>query len=253
MTSTRSAPCRESTTPTCLATSMATINCRCALPTSSDQEITIMKTTIHRLAAAVALTFSLTQVAQAAELSPGTVINKDNLAQHLNDTFEGHTIDSLLTERMRLLIENEGLTLPLKASEPIVLGRDYVAATEANAGKAVYNPDTRLVEGWIAGMPFPEINENDPHAADKLIWNHHYAQPTKNMQDYPNFGYLFLNDKVGLERRQQWAFKRYFMKGRLGTDQVVEGDGSILTKTLLYATYPNDIRGLGLFTIRYDS
>lgn len=212
-----------------------------------------MKTTIHRLAAAVALTFSLTQVAQAAELSPGTVIDKDNLAQHLNDTFEGHTIDSLLTERMKLLIQNEGLQLPLKASEPIVLGKDYLAATQANAGKAVYNPDTRLVEGWVAGIPFPNVGEDDPHAADKLMWNHHYGQPGKNFQDFPNFGYLFINDKVGLERRQQWAFRRYFMKGRLGTDQVVEGDGSILTKTLLYATYPNDIRGLGLFTIRYDS
>lgn len=212
-----------------------------------------MKTTMHKLTAALAMTLSVSLATQAAELTPGTVINKGNLDQHLNGSFEGHSIDSLLTERMKLLIRDEGLTLPLKASEPVVLGRDYVAATEANAGKAVYDPDTRLVEGWIAGVPFPNVSEDDPHAAEKLIWNHYYAQPIKNFQDYPNFGYLFINDRVGLERRQQWAFKRYFMKGRLGTDQVVEGDGSILSKTLLYATFPNDIRGLGLFTIRYDS
>lgn len=205
------------------------------------------------LIASLALTFSVALAAHAAELKPGDVIDKSNLAQHLGDTFEGHAIGDLLTERMQALIKDEGLTIPLKASEPITLGKDYLAATQANAGKAKYNRDTRLVEGWVAGVPFPEVSQNDPDAAAKLIWNHHYAQPTKNLQDYPNFGYLFINDKVGLERRQQWAFKRYYMKGRLGTDKAVEGDGSILTKTLLYATYPNDIRGLGLFTVRYDS
>src|SRR5690606_39769427 len=91
--------------------------------------------------------------APAAEAGGGTLIATAVRGWRLRGTVGGHSIDSLLTERMRLLIENEGLTLPLKASEPIVLGRDYVAATEANAGKAVYNPDTRLVEGWIAGMP----------------------------------------------------------------------------------------------------
>lgn len=191
--------------------------------------------------------------AHAAELKPGDVISKENLQQVLSDTFEGHKVESLLTDRMRWLVEEQGLKINLKASEPVQLGRDYLEATEANKGKAVYNPDTRLVEGWVAGMPFPDVDESDPHLAEKLMWNYYYGQPGKNIQDFRNFLYLFINDKVGLERRQQWAFLRYFMKGRLGTGEATEGDGSILTKTLLYATYPNDIRGLGLFTIRYDS
>lgn len=212
-----------------------------------------MKILKNHLVISLALGFSVAMGAQAAELKPGTRIDAKSLDQQLNDTFEGHTVNDLLTERMRILIKDEGLAITLKASEPVVLGRDYMAATKANEGKAVYNRDTRLVEGWVAGNPFPNVTEDDPDAAAKLIWNHHYGQPGKNLQDFRKFGYLFLNDKVGLERRQEWAFKRYFMKGRLGTDKVVEGDGSILTKTLLYATYPNDVRGLGLFTIRYDS
>lgn len=208
---------------------------------------------MNRLAAALALTFSVSLAAQAAELQAGALITGKTLAQQLSDTFEGHKIGDLLTERMQQLMREEGLTIVLKASQPVVLGKDYLAATKANEGKAVYNKDTRQVDGWVAGIPFPNVSADDPDAAAKLIWNHHYAPPTKNLQDYPKFAYLFVSDKSGLERKQEWAFQRYFMKGRLGTDQVVEGDGSVLTKTLLYATYPNDIRGLGLFTIRYDS
>ena len=207
----------------------------------------------NHLVTSIALTFSVTLAAQAAELTPGTRIDAKTLAQHMSDSFEGHVISDLLTERMQILIKDEGLAITLKASQPIVLGKDYMAATKANEGKAVYDHDTRLVSGWVAGIPFPKVTENDPDAAAKLIWNHHYAQPTKNLQDYPQFGYLFLNDKVGIERRQEWTFKRYMMKGRLGTEETVEGDGEVLTKTLLYANYPNDIRGLGLFTVRYDS
>jgi len=202
---------------------------------------------------ALYLTSMLATAAQAVELPAGTRLDAGNLAQHLDNTFEGHLIGDLMTERMRYLIENESLGVTLKASEPVTLGRDYLAATSAHRGKAVYNPETGEVEGWIAGMPFPDVSADDPHAAEKLIWNHHYAQPTKNLQDYPKFAYLFISDKSGLERRQEWTFRRYFMKGRLGTETVSEGDGSILSKTLLYATWPADIRGLGMFTIRYDS
>lgn len=202
---------------------------------------------------ASALLLSSVLTAQAAELKPGDQINSGNLAQRLDDTFEGTRIGDMLTDRMQTLIREEGLKINLKASEPITLGKDYMAATRANAGKATFNPNTRQVEGWVAGIPFPDVQENDPHAAEKLIWNHHYAQPNKNVMDYPKFAYLFIDPKAGLERKQEWRFLRYQMKGRLGVDNPVEGDGSIFTKTLLYATYPSDIRGLGLFTIRYDS
>ncbi|MCU1719043.1 DUF1329 domain-containing protein [Pseudomonas sp. 5P_3.1_Bac2] len=212
-----------------------------------------MKMRLSCLASSLALTFSVGLNAWAAELKPGTQINAGNLSQHLSDTFEGTALSDLLTERMQILIRDEGLQINLAASKPVVLGKDYMAATKANAGKATLNPDTRQVDGWVAGIPFPDVQASDPLAAEKLIWNHHYAQPNKNVMDYPKFAYLFIDPKSGLERKQEWRFLRYQMKGRLGVQNPVEGDGSIFTKTLLYATYPSDIRGLGLFTIRHDS
>ncbi|EMP56964.1 hypothetical protein MSNKSG1_02856 [Marinobacter santoriniensis NKSG1] len=189
----------------------------------------------------------------AAELSAGDTLSAANLDQRLSDTFHGDTIDSLLTDVQKRLIKNEGLIITLKDPEPIQLGKDYLAATEKYAGTVTYNPDTRMMEGWKAGIPFPNVTEDTPNAAEKLIWNHHVAQPIKNFQDYPEFAYLFIDDERGLERTQNWVLRRYYMKGRLGEDKTVEGDGDVLWKQLLYATYPADIRGLGLFTIRYDS
>lgn len=189
----------------------------------------------------------------AAELSPGDVINAGNLQERLGDSFEGDSIDSLLTDLQKRLIREEGLQITLKASEEIQLGDDYLAATEQYSDQATFNPETRMMEGWKAGMPFPDVTEDTENAAEKLIWNHHVAQPTKNFQDYPEFAYLFIDDERGLERTQEWVLRRYYMKGRLGEESTVEGDGDILWKQLLYATYPNDIRGLGLFTVRYDS
>ncbi|WP_411358983.1 MULTISPECIES: DUF1329 domain-containing protein [unclassified Pseudidiomarina] len=212
--------------------------------------MTIMQNKLWLSLLASSMLFS---AAQAAELEPGAVINAGNLETRMNDTFEGHKISDLLTERQAYLIANEGLSITLKASTPIQLGDDYVAATEQYSAQASYNPDTRMMEGWVAGMPFPNVTAEDPHAAEKLIWNHHVAQPTKNFQDYSQFAYLFIDDEDGLERTQEWVLQRYYMKGRLGEDATEQGDGDILWKQLLYATYPNDIRGLGLHTIRYDS
>jgi hypothetical protein len=211
------------------------------------------KSALNGLILACGVIWTLGQSAWAAELTVGTVISAANIDQHLADSFEGNNMKDLLTDKVQLLIRTEGLTIRLKASEPITLGRDYLAATEANRGSATYNSDTRMVEGWVAGVPFPDIDSTDPHAAEKLIWNHNYAQPTKNVQDYPKFAFLFIDENRGLERVQNWKFLRNYMKGRLGEDSPVQGDGEILHKTLLYATYPNDIRGLGVYTQRYDS
>ncbi|MBE0485010.1 DUF1329 domain-containing protein [Marinobacter sp.] len=213
-----------------------------------------MKTMTSAKCLALAVGFvASTGVLSAAELTAGDTINASNLEQRLSDTFHGDSLDALLTDRQKQLIRDEGLVITLKDPEPIKLGADYLSATEQYSGSVSFNPDTRMMEGWQAGMPFPNVDETTEHAAEKLIWNHHVAQPTKNFQDYPEFAYLFVDDRRGLERTQEWVLRRYYMKGRLGEASTVEGDGDILWKQLLYATYPADIRGLGLFTIRYDS
>ena len=75
------------------------------------------------------------------------------------------------------------------------------------------------------------------------------------MQTYGPHAQVLIADK-GLERVQEWLYWRYYMKNRLDRfakgQSPVEGDGTILTKTLLFATYPHDIKGIGVLSIRWD-
>lgn len=188
----------------------------------------------------------------AAELPAGTVIEKANIDKVKSDTFDGHTISSLLTEKLEWQIRNTGLKIPLGHAKPVQLDQKYLEATKKYAGTAVFDEKTREVTGWQAGIPFPNVSPSDPFAGDKLIWNFYYASPEGDVINN-KVTFLMVSGEKGMESTQDWVFRRFYMKGRLSDDKPVLGDGSILSKTLLAATGPEDIRGLGTFTVRYDS
>jgi hypothetical protein len=192
--------------------------------------------------------------AVAAELPPGTIISKANLEQVRNDTFEGKTIGSMLPEKVALQVRDYGLIIKLKKSKPMALDPKTDDATRKYAGEVKYDPAKNEVSGYKAGIPFPDVKPDDPHMAQKQVWNLYYASPVGQIMDFRKFAFLLVDQDKGLERTQHWVFLRYFMKNRLtGPNVPIDGDGSEFTRTLLFATYPQDIRGLGTFTIRYDN
>src|SRR5690606_41752763 len=95
------------------------------------------------------------------ELHPSPPRRSSDISQ----TFEGHTIASLLTEKLEWRIRNNGMQMPLAASKEVPLDPRWVEASKANAGKTSINKEACRVEGWGAGAPFPNIDENDPQAA----------------------------------------------------------------------------------------
>lgn len=185
------------------------------------------------------------------EAQEGTVIDASNLDRMKGMTFEGKRIGDMLTERLEWMIREQGLKMRLRHSEEVPKDPRWVEATRENAGQVELDPETRLIHNYEAGTPFPNVTEDDPNAAIKLMWNFNAqgGYPRGTLQDYPLFAFLFVGDG-GLERVQHWALIRYYMRGQLdGTP--TEGDGSIHYKQLLFAHYPYDIRGLGTFTVRY--
>lgn len=190
--------------------------------------------------------------AMAKELPVGTEVSKANIDAVKDDTFEGHKISEMLPERVEWQIKNHNLKIKLRHSEALDLDPKYVDATKKYAKSVKYDQKTKEVTGWVAGMPFPSVDMADPDAGTKLIWNRYLAFPIGDAVNYSKFAFLLIDGASGLERVQHWVMTRYSMKGRLNGDPV-EGDGSVLSNTLLYATYPQDIKGLGTFTARYDS
>ena len=200
----------------------------------------------------------MAHAALSAELPAGTIITKANLERIKGDTFEGKTIASLLTAAVEWQIKNWGLQIKLRHSKPLPLDPRFIKATKKYAGTTKFDPKTRECTGYMAGLPFPDVSMDDPYAAEKLVWNCYYSQGGVGFgynQRAPH-AHVLIADK-GLERVQKWFWLRYWMKDRLDRFarglSPVEGDGSILTKTLLFAQYPYDIRGIGTLVIRYDN
>ena len=188
----------------------------------------------------------------AAEVAEGTVISKDNVDKLKGETFEGKTIGSMITEKVEWQIKNWNLKLKLGHSKPLELDPKFIAATKKFSPEVKFDPATREVTGWKAGIPFPEVSDTDPNAGDKLIWNYYYASPegsTINNQ----VSYLYITADKGIDKVLDINFLRYFYKGRLDKGEAVEGDGKSLSNTLIFFKYPYDVRGLSTFTIRYDT
>jgi hypothetical protein len=205
----------------------------------------------HTLAALCAGHFALSPVF-AAELPVGTVISAANYEQVKNDTFAGKTIASMVPEVVEYRIKNWGLKVTLDNAKPLEPDPSYVAATKKYSGDVKFDPKTGEVTNYKAGMPFPDISMDDPYAGNKLLWNFYYA-PMEGNRTWMTFGYLLVDGGKGVERTQDWFFTRYGLKGMLDRDNPVEGDSTVLTKSIIVATAPRDVRGLGLFTIRNDS
>ena len=221
---------------------------------------TAMKTTDRRsllragFGGAVALAAALAaQPAMAMELEEGFVINKDNFESIKNDTFENKTIASMVPEKLEWMIRNYSLTIKLAHSKKIEMDPKYVQATKDGYKNIKFNPADRTVSGWKAGMLFPPetIKMDDPNAGDKVIWNLRAATYGATM-DLRDIAWAFLDAKKGYERVQAFQSRRYYMEGRLDGGPTTVGDGSIAQKTYLFATSPQDIRGLGTFSIRYN-
>ncbi len=190
----------------------------------------------------------------ADDAQPGTVISAENIDNVKSKTFEGKTIASMLTERLEWRIRNSGMKITLSHSKDIPLDPAWIKASNKNIGKAKLNPQTRQVEGWTAGAPFPDVKMDDPAAAEKLIWNWYYGQNVGDVSAVPFFTYLLVDGNKGIHSAQVAEYTRYSLKGKLSSgDKTVEGDGEAFGKQLLFFKEPKDIKGLGTFTLRHDS
>lgn len=210
----------------------------------------MMKKTL--ITSLVASALMLTTNVALAEVKEGAVLSAENIDALYEDTFEGHKIKDLLTDKIEWRIRENGFQMPLVHSKVVEMDAKWVERSNANTATATLNAETRQVEGWQGGMPFPNIDESDPKAAEKIVWNWYYGNPRGDVMNVPNVSYVMIDGDSGIERAQNWSFIRYTMKGRMNGEQT-EGDGKELSRTLFFATAPRDIKGLGTYTVRQDS
>jgi len=207
---------------------------------------------LKTIAVSIACLASLT-LAHGKEVTPGTMLNKASIDGMLNDTLDGHTIKSLLTAKMEWLIRNQGFQMKLAKGKPIQIDPSVDEVSKRNAGSVTFDAKLRAPVGWKGGAPFPTIDMKDPSAGDKIAWNARYIGIEGYAMNEPYVWVYLIDLDKGVERIQNWTFKRTFMNGRYGpkAGSATTGDGTIFTKSLTYLTYPQDIAGIGVFNVRY--
>ena len=195
--------------------------------------------------------------AAAGEVASGTVIEASTWDALKDQTFENHRISDLVPAGLEVLVREHGLKLPLRHSAPIELDPRYWSLTEQYAGQVNYDAATRSVSGYVAGLPFPDVQKNalsssdSEAAATKLIWNFFYANPQfGNAYEFNDGTIVLIDGKRGIERSIKTMDKKFRMVGRL-TEPHAIGDGSVYKKQVTMLLTPYDVRGLGTYFVRY--
>lgn len=193
-------------------------------------------------------------VAGAEEVPTGYVVSKANLAMVDKQTFDGHNLGSMIPPSMRKMIEL-GLTLKLAPTKPVVQPASLIAATEKYSKNVKYDKATRRISGYVAGIPFPNLDEKDPDVADKVIWNQFYSalQLVDSVQVTTRV--YSIDGNRGLERTFDLVNFQLKMKHRNSIEPVAPkflGDGSIYRKVMIFNLAPQDIAGTGAYIQRYD-
>jgi len=95
----------------------------------------------------------------AATVKPGDVITKDNAEQ----------VKDLVSPGNYTLVQH-GMTMNIVPSSKLEWPPPYTDATEKYHSQVQLSPDGSI-KNYVAGQPFPLVDSNDAHVAQKVMWN----------------------------------------------------------------------------------
>jgi len=97
-----------------------------------------------------------------AEVKAGDVITGDN----------ANKVASLVSPGNLILVK-QGMTLKIVPTGQLDWPNPYKAATEKYSGQVQLSPGGEL-GNYVAGLPFPLLDANDPQVGRKIMWNFSY-------------------------------------------------------------------------------
>jgi Protein of unknown function (DUF1329) len=119
-----------------------------------------------KIKSAAAVLFALITLSIAgaphAGVSPGDTITKDQ-ADKVAD----------LISPGNLILVKQGMTMKIVPTERLEWPPPYKSATEKYSPQVQLGSDGTL-KNYVAGLPFPLVEANDPNAALKVMWNFSY-------------------------------------------------------------------------------
>lgn len=179
------------------------------------------------------------------------MLNAGNYESLKNETLGGRSLDSLLSDTQKWMIRDKGLSMNLQTQwQAPGLPADLKETTDKYRGQTQLDSANNRVSGYTAGIPFPDIDVADPDAAKKIVWNNYLGGPI-GYTSSADLGFALFSMDRGFERKNSWFYRRLYMSSRYGTAEPTLDGGKEHYRQILYAYYPEDIRGLGTVTYRY--
>jgi hypothetical protein len=183
-----------------------------------------------------------------ADVSPGDVINKANMDK----------LGDLVSPGVKWCIER-GLELKVSPYKKVEWNKEFREATEKYASQVKLASDGRSLEGFVAGLPFPNLDPNDPQVALKIMWNYDYKPFVTDDADLRNFdadtGPIAESGNMAIERHFLLDHLRgLFYTARLMVDPRPElpNPDKVRGKSSLHPILePFDLKGVGLTSVRY--
>ncbi|MGE4092484.1 MAG: DUF1329 domain-containing protein [Candidatus Binatia bacterium] len=180
----------------------------------------------------------LCSVSAWAEPTPGTVLGKENWQDA-----KGLLPEAMLRRFQDGSYRAKIVTLPTK----LEWGSKFNAATEANAGKFAIDTEESLIDkatqaypSFLYGYPFPQIDQKDPQAAAKVIYNFSYT--LMQADDSDHLSTLNWVKPTAFERRAEFQAQLLFYGSRFSGP--MENTDAVLRKGIIAGFSPTDIYGV---------
>ena len=208
-----------------------------------------MKQTVRqRVLVAVGVVALLACGVARADVKVGDVVTKDN----------ADSAKDLLSVGVDWCVRH-GMTIKVVAPRDVRLPKRYIEATEKYAGQIKLTGNGLRLENYVAGMPFPNIDANDPQAALKVMWNYEYRPffiDDYREGDFGSYTGPLTYDKPMVDERDNWLgdIRRLMYNGRLYVEpkpELPNPDGVRYKETLHPILSPFDLKGIGLLDVRY--
>ena len=180
-----------------------------------------------------------------SELKSGDIIGPHNWRK----------VENMVGENLLNRIK-AGYTFEIKQPTGRKPPREYIEATEKYSGSVSLGRAGQLVN-YLAGVPFPALEPNDPQAGLKLVWNfrHRWAGDDHKEGGGTKSGRSIARviEKNGAERRSESIRHEIRLRGRvtLHPKPVFKGYEHIDWMELRAQNYPRDTSGTTTLTVRY--
>jgi hypothetical protein len=178
---------------------------------------------------------------------PGTTVTRDNADEYAD----------LLGPSIRWALAR-GLEMKIIEPRPIPLEPARLLATEKYSPQVELSSDKLRLVNYVAGLPFPLVDESSPDAAVKLMYNYENRIALDDL-DVRNFecdtGSLSPGDSMRVERHFEIGhFRRLYYVGRLYHEPIhtwETSDGIRYREALYPLLEPFDLKGVGFTYNRY--